>query len=333
MRKAPIKKHRFVAARRSACWYLAVTLLSLAGNANAAEFLAGQTNHAPMAGLFLLSAVEVHDRTAWTADWTTASHSARDGTNTNGVLFDGETSILSLGYSKNMSERWSVSVSVPYIWHSAGALDDFIDGWHDTFGLPDGIRNDRPNDLLELRYQDAGNDVFNLTRNTKGIGDIKLGARRQLGDLQGPWSLLVGLKAPTGSASRLTGSGSADATVALAWRHQSADGVWAFDANVGAAMLGDTDLELNDQNNAAAFGQFSAARRFGQKLTLGARMLLHSAAVDSGPDPLSDTAVGLVVGGSLALGRDWNLNITVTEDLSVEALPDVTFRIGIAFRR
>ncbi|MEO0574459.1 MAG: DUF3187 family protein [Pseudomonadota bacterium] len=333
MRKAPSKKHRLVSAHHAARCGVTVLALLLTGTAAATDFLAGERNRAPLAGVFLLNAVDVTDAPAWTADWTTASHSARDGSQATGILFDGETSMLTLGFNATLSDRWSAAVSAPYVWHSAGALDGFIDGWHDAFGLPDGIRNERPDDTLEFRYTDAGNDVFNLSRNTKGIGDMTLGARRQLGDLSGPWSLLLGLKLPTGSAEKLTGSGSADATVALGWQQQSTQSGWSFDANLGAAFLGDADLTLRNQNDTVVFGQLSAARRITQALTLGARIQVHTAALSNGPDPLSDTAVALVLGGSLALGRDWQLNITVTEDLSVEVLPDVTFRVGLAFKR
>ncbi|MEL6870293.1 MAG: DUF3187 family protein [Pseudomonadota bacterium] len=332
MRNTSDKEHLCATHRNHWQALRLICLLVVAGSAGADDFLAGERNRAPLSGLFLLNAVNVTADDSWRADWTTISHSARDQNADGAILFDGETSVLALTMNKRWSQRWSTSATLPYVWHSGGALDRFIDNWHNAFGLPDGIRNDRPRNALQFEFATPDDVVLARTQNTHGIGDMTLGARRSLGQPDSAWSLLLGLKLPLGDAARLTGSGAMDATIALGWTNTTDDQRWQFTANAGVALLGDADIKLQRQRSNTAFAQFSVVRRVSERLRLGARIYTHGAPLAAGPDAVSATAVGLAVGGQLALGDEVALNITVGEDLSVEVLPDVSFRIGLTMR-
>jgi len=51
-------------------------------------------------------------------------------------LFGGETTRLTFTYERGVGENFEWGIRVPYVSHDGGSLDTIIDGWHDTFGLP-----------------------------------------------------------------------------------------------------------------------------------------------------------------------------------------------------
>lgn len=312
---------------------LTLGLFAFGSRAETLDFVAGTRNLSPVAGLFALEPPVPRAGDGIALSLATASHSVGESEGNDVVLFDGETTVLSLTATRSVGEDWRVALTLPCVWHETGSLDAFIDDWHAWFGFPDGIRDDVPRDDLRFRYLRAGTPAVDLTRNTRGVGDARLAAAWSPAALSSRGlSLALGLKLPTGSADRLTGSGAADVSAALHWQRGAPDRRWAFDASAGVAFLGDADIDLGNQRRVAWLGHFGAAYRVSDGFTLGARAQLHTGPVSDAPDPLSATSVIVVVGGALQLGSDWRLDIAVDEDLNVETAPDVVFRAGLVRR-
>lgn len=316
----------------------AVMVLSLglaAGGAHAQtpDFTAGTRNLSPVAALFALEPPVPRAADGVSLSLAAVSHSIGESEGNNVVLFDGETNVLSLTATRGVGANWRLALTLPYVWHDSGTLDSFIDDWHSWFGFPDGIRDEVPRDDLRFEYRRGGERVIDLTRNTRGIGDLRVAAGWSPPALSSRGlSLSLGAKLPTGDAAKLTGSGAVDISAALHWRRDEADRRWAFDASAGVALLGEADIDLGDQRRVAWLGHLGAAYRITDRLTLGGRAQFHAGPVADAPDPLSAASVIVVVGGAVAFGRDWRLDITVDEDLNVETAPDVVFRAALVRR-
>lgn len=312
---------------------LSLALLATAGRADTLDFANGVRNLSPVAGLFGLAPPLPDGDDGIAVRLATASHSIGESEGNDAVLFDGETTELSVTATWSPGAEWRFSATLPYLWHSAGALDGFIDDWHAFFGFPDGIRDDVPRNQLRFQYRADGQSVIDLTRNRHGPGDARVAARWSPRRLAAHGlAVAVGVKLPTGSASRLTGSGATDVSAVLNWQRDRPDARWALDASAGVSRLGDADIALPGQRRTVWIGHFGAGYRVSDRFVLGARLQAHQGLVRDAPDPLNDASIIITTGGSLALGDAWRLDITVDEDLNVETAPDVVLRLGLARR-
>ncbi|MEO1596208.1 MAG: DUF3187 family protein [Pseudomonadota bacterium] len=297
------------------------------------DFTAGTRNLSPVAGLFALEPPVPKQQDGMILSLSTVSHAIGESEGNNVVLFDGETNVLDAVGTFRLGDDWRVAITVPYIWHASGSLDPLIDDWHAFFGFPDGIRDDVPRDDLRFEYLRGGTPVVDLTRNTRGLGDVRLAASWSPAPLaRHGLSLALGVKLPTGDAEDLTGSGSTDVSAALHWRRQAPTSRWLVEGSAGVAALGDADLALGDQRSTAWLGHVAVGYTVTPNVVLGTRLQLHSGPVADGPDPLSATSVLLTTGGSIAFNDDWRLDITFDEDINVETAPDIVFRFALSRR-
>src|SRR5690606_20243831 len=137
---------------------------------------------------------------------------------------------LGLGYG------WEVGLVLPYLQHSGGGLDGFIENWHDVWNLPDGGRPQAPRDVLQYRYSRDGAVLLDVRESQSGLGDVQLQAAYQLWQNDRSVAALAAtVKLPTGDAARLTGAGATatDITFAISTDDWWGSGLRAF-ANIGA---------------------------------------------------------------------------------------------------
>ena len=127
------------------------------------------------------------------------------------VREDYELDRLLLRYRFGLGKGNDLTVEAPLMSRSGGLLDGVIDIWHRyVLQIHDNIRDGQPygRTLIELpghaRYGSAG-----------GLGDISIALSHQVD----PRLLAsTAVKLPTGSPSKLFGSGAADFGAALQWR-------------------------------------------------------------------------------------------------------------------
>jgi hypothetical protein len=240
------------------------------------------------------------------------------------IALDGETWRNSLFVSKRFGDGWSVSFELPHYRVSGGVLDDLIDGWHSTFGLPDGGRNARGDSELLFAFQRDGQDVFRLADDRSGLGDVQLGIGYRLGRQDGVYAN-AWVKLPTGDEASLAGSGATDWAVTLlrprdvVVRGRAAGYFWGL----GAARLGRVELVAFDQERsvflAVAGGSLSIAERFGVKLQLD----FHSRVYRSELEQIGDDGLQATLGGWWQFAQRGSLEFGVNEDLQVNTSPDV----------
>ena len=122
-----------------------------------------------------------------------------------------------------IGNRLELGFEIPYIFQNGGFLDGFIEDYHNTFGLPQGGRDQAPKGRLLFNYQRNGANLFQIDKSNSGIGDVRLTAGFQLYREEGEGSHALALRAsfkvPTGDSNELHGSRSTDLALWLTGRH------------------------------------------------------------------------------------------------------------------
>lgn len=263
-------------------------------------------------------------------DWGTAQEK---------LIIDGESERMTLALRYGVSRGVEVGVDVPVVAYSGGIFDGFIKEWHRFLGLPQGNRTDTKEDQLLFEYDQNGRERLRMDNSTVRIGDVRVSGAWQL--YQGgsanrkALALRASLKLPTGSSSRLTGSGSTDLAVwlsgssdyPLSWGHATVFG------GVGGMAMTDGDVLQDQRENLVGFGSLGAGWSPMDKFALKVELSSHTAFYkESDMKPLTSPAVVLLFGGTYAISPATALDIALAEDLNVNASPDVALHLGLSHR-
>lgn len=157
-----------------------------------------------LAGPPVLAANESETRVR--LDWTTEYFER--GNDREALTLDAETRRLALSYRRGFGgsivplQGWEWSAELPLLDSGGGSLDGLIENWHELFGLPNGGREQAPRDRYRIRYVRDGVTLLDLEKGQTGLGDLRLGVGRALGER---WTLRAMLQLPTGDAGRLSG--------------------------------------------------------------------------------------------------------------------------------
>lgn len=263
-------------------------------------------------------------------DWDTAQEK---------LTLDGESERMTLALRYGIARGMEVGVDVPVVAYSGGIFDGFIEEWHRVFGLPQGNRTETKEDHLLFQYDKNGQERLRMDNSTVRIGDVRVSGGWQLyrDGSANPKALALraSLKLPTGSSSRLTGSGSTDLALwlsgssdyPLSWGHATVFGA------VGGMAMTDGDVLKDQRENLVGFGSLGAGWSPMEKFALKAELSSHTAFYkDSDMKPLSSPAVVLIFGGTYAFSPATALDIALAEDLNVNASPDVALHLGLSHR-
>lgn len=241
------------------------------------------------------------------------------------ISLDGETYRLAYNYRHGINDDTEIGVEIPFIVHNRGFMDNFIEGWHDAFGLTNSERNKTPSNSLNYQYSLNGNPVTTIASASQGIGDIRLFAARQLHKTtDSALSLHVSLKLPSGDAKQLHGSGATDlsASVAHIKRNWLTPLQFTSFANAGLLYLSKGDVLSNMQKSLVGFGSTGLIWDEYDLIDLKAQLDFHSSVYDSGLDQLGSNTIQLTVGGSIHFNPTTRLDIGVGENLLTDTTPD-----------
>jgi hypothetical protein len=245
------------------------------------------------------------------------------------LVLDGETTRTAVSFTQGVAERWSIGAEVPIFHVSGGVLDDLIDGWHSTFALPDGGRNNRPEgELLFVMGNQAG-PFFELDEPQTGLGDVQLTVARSFGSSDG-FVLQAAVKLATGDEEMLAGSGSTDWSLTfmrsrpLPMRKRASGYFWG----IGVVHAGDpTLIDFASEEwvyTAILGGTWQPWRRFGLK----AQLDYHSPFYNSPLEEIGEAAIQASLGAWMSRNdRSW-LEFGIVEDLEVSTAPDVVLKIA-----
>ncbi|ACM22151.1 hypothetical protein Geob_3814 [Geotalea daltonii FRC-32] len=254
-----------------------------------------------------------------------------------GILLDGESERTTVALRYGAAQGVEVGLDVPLIGHGGGISDGFIEGWHDFFGLPQGGRKEAPRNRLLYSYEKDGVERLRVDDSSFGIGDVRLSAAYQIyGNGPGAATLRTSLKIPTGSSAKLHGSGSTDLAIWITGSRDNALekwGHWTIFGAAGGMAMTDGKVLKEQQNNLVGFGTigigWSPADVIAFKTQLSAHTPFYG---DSSLPELGDSAVQLIMGGTIAFSPTTFLDIGVSEDLAVYTSPDVALHLALTRR-
>ncbi len=222
-------------------------------------------------------------------------------------------------------QDWLFNINIPLIRNSAGFLDQTIVGWHDFFGLPQGGRDQAPNNRILMRYRNTQGDVFSLSQSDSGVGDIQLAAGYRLSPRDQIW---LGVEIPV-SNDPLLSSQASDFALWYSHSAQTRHYLMPF-AMLGLSIPAEGGLFNHRIKPLFTFGQFGLLYTWRPAFQLLAQADFHSNIVKHGElDALSNS---LQAQFGLRLPRvspDFQLDLFFSEDIYPGHAPDITF--GIRF--
>lgn len=246
-------------------------------------------------------------------------------------LIDAEHVRAALALRYGIARRWQLEISVPLIDFDGGSLDSAIEGFHDTFSLGQAGRLGTPRDAFLLYVGAQGRELYRDRAPGTALGDISVGAKVDLlptgHALPFQLALEAVAKLPTGSESRLTGSGALDFGAQLVLTRYFARS--CLHASVGAVYLGSSEiLDLGGQLRFSAMAAFE--RAVGSKSSLIAQVTLSES-------PFEDLALGeleefstLVTAGLKTVAGRQVVFFGITENiLNFNNSPDIGLHFGV----
>lgn len=267
----------------------------------------------------------------------TANNFSRDVTATETILLDGESSRIDIVLRYGFGSRLELGVALPYVSQSGGVFDSFIDGWHDSFGLPDGGRSNAASGRFHYLYQRGGLTLLDITESASGPGDLSLSAGLKLYERRTPdgdrlASLRLGVKLPTGDSDHLLGSGATDVSLALAASDSGllTDKKLTLFASGGLLLVGEGDVLPTLQRRVVCFGTLAGALRLNSWLAFKLQLDSHSPFYeDSALRQLDAWAAQLLLGAAIDLPGHVLLDLGVAEDIAVDTGPDIVFHLAL----
>jgi hypothetical protein len=268
-----------------------------------------------------------------------ANNSLDDSAGTERVVVDGETYRTTLVGRYGIAQGMELGVEIPYITHSGGFLDAFIESYHGAFGFPQGDRERAPRGRLLYQYQRNGINRIKVDGFGSGLGDVRLTTALQLhpklNESPTALALRASLKLPTGETDQLHGSGSTDMALWLTASddHKLHSGHWTLFGAAGILGMSDGKILADQQRNWVEFGTigigWSPLPWFGFKMQLNGHTSFFK---DSDLVELNGHSAQLTVGGTFAVFSQTTVDIGVTEDLIIKTAPDVVFHIAVQSR-
>ncbi len=248
------------------------------------------------------------------------------------IFIDGETHRANIQFRYGVNEAIELGIDVPYLSHDSGGLDSLIEDWHDFFGFPDGGRPDFPRNQLQFSYVRDGQLISSVTSSNDGVGDVSLSMGYQLSQTETrQWALRTAVKLPTGDADDLHGSESTDVSLGLNVSDQGLLQQYniSLHATAGAMWMDGGEVLEEWQEDFVLYGSSTLSWQASSNVSLKFQLDAHTAFYDSALTELGDDSAQLILGGAIRLGKNWVLDLAVSEDIAVDTAPDVVFHIGI----
>jgi hypothetical protein len=227
-----------------------------------------------------------------------------------------------------VGERFAVQGQLAWRQLSGGSLDSLVESWHELFGLPNGSRNRLPEDELLIEYRSGASTLLRVDDESSGLADLPLAFGYQLiASDQGAVATWLTIKAPTGKPADFTGSGATDVAVSLAGERQLSER-WQLFGQANVAWLGNGDVLADLQQDFAGSLLAGTTWQAWRGLELTAQLEANTAVMDTGTDVDGD-AVVLTLGGRHRTDAGWAFDFGFSEDLQVDASPDIVFVLGV----
>ncbi|TNF55940.1 DUF3187 family protein [bacterium] len=245
------------------------------------------------------------------------------------INLDMEITELNLRYKRIINNFIEFNFDVPILIFGGGFLDDFLDGYHNMFGLPDYGRSERP--LNSFLYEVRHNDKIVVKGNSgTGLGDLRLTFKKPLfSGSKYAFSLKGDVELPTGSAEEGFGNGSIDAAVSLLTDIVLSDNIMTY-WNAGAVFPGPVRGHGKVDLKSFIYGGASIEALFRDRFSIIAQLYGQS---DLYPETnitaVDRTAYLLAIGGRYHTERS-SFELSLTEDINTAGAPD--FIVNLTYK-
>jgi hypothetical protein len=250
------------------------------------------------------------------------------------LFADGEATQLSLDYRRGLGSGWEAGLYAPLLIQGGGILDSTIEGWHDLWGLPNGSRQNFPQNRYRFEYVRNKKTVLDVSQGSAGLGDLQLGLGRRLDQCL---ALRGMLQLPTGDASHLGGNGAfggalwLDGELPLHLQSRWLRG-WSVQVSGGVGYTGGGQVLPQMQKHVLPFGAVGLQYRISQRWSAGLQVYLHDSPYrNSELAPLTRVAAPLTARLSWRAAPRTTLHLGFQEKASVLASPDFGVFLGVAF--
>jgi Protein of unknown function (DUF3187) len=247
------------------------------------------------------------------------------------VQLDGELQRWQMSFSKPISDTLNMRLELPFIRISGGHLDNFIESFHDIFGMPNGNRDVVPTNRLLIQHRRDGVTDFSMTTARSGVGDVTLRLGKHLDSDQDAASIFsntlwVSIKLPTGSADKLTGSGAVDMAFSLA-ASQRFSSRFVTHQQVSMSILGKGERLTGQQQSKVWSGSIGidgdVTQHWGAVLQLDGNTKVFSSELR-----ILGPTLQLSVGPRYQSAH-WRGELIIVEDIATDTAPDVQFQLAV----
>jgi hypothetical protein len=310
---------------------LGVLLLALATPLAASEPLAIRDQNPLIRGLYLpvwSDDLPAGDRFAQRFTLTVSNTTNLERATGEALRVDGEALELRWLLSWQPLDGLQVRFTLPLVYYSGGTFDDLVDGWHELFGLSDGSRPLVPSDDLMYYYLSDQGMLLEKQGGT-AFGDAALEAGLQLHQSDRVQvSAWLGIEAPTGDSSRLTGNDHWDVGTWLEYG-QALNDQLSVEARVGVVRPGSAAPLPLPPSDWVAFGSLGTTWEASPALAVRLQLDAHDGMVEDTALRFLGEVLQLSVGAQLRSAGGWRWEIALTEDLRVDASPDFALQLSL----
>lgn len=263
-----------------------------------------------------------------TADFAVANISLDQRSSRETLQLDAELQRWQISFTKPLSNTLAVRIDIPYVRISGGRMDNFIESFHDTFGLPNGNRDLWPVKRLWLQHARNGQTDYALSHAQNGMGDLKLRLGKQLNaEPRFTSALWFSLKLPTGNADTLTSSGGTDAALSFV-SSQSVGMRFTTEQQISISRL-ETGRRLTSQQEAWVWsGLVGLDTQLTSRWSAALQLDGHSRVFNSEVRALG-SALQLSLGPRYRSAA-WNGVLLISEDVAVDTAPDVQLQLQVS---
>jgi hypothetical protein len=257
------------------------------------------------------------------SNFATTDTTARDS-----YTLDGEVLEVRVQAEHSLGADFAVRGELAWRDLSGGSLDSLVENWHDLFGLSSGSRNRLPQDALLIEYRRGESTLLQFDEASSGLADMPLSFGYQLiATERGALATWLTLKLPTGKAEDLTGSGAMDVALSLAGERQLS-GHWQVFGQANVVWLGEGDVLADLQQDFAGSLLAGVTWQGWRSFGVTAQLEANTAVLDTGTH-LDGDAVVLSLGGRYQTVSGWAFDFGFSEDIAVDASPDIVFLLGV----
>ena len=245
------------------------------------------------------------------------------------LRFDAETHETRFSAAYAFNERWSLRGSIGHLWIGAGFLDGPVERFHRIFGFDNGDRGLLGDPAPGIEVSRNNSPIYTLDRSQSSVAPLLLDLSRQwkLGD-DGLGGIALGAKAPIGSRSALSDSGSADISLS-AFALLPIGTRWTVGARAGLLHQFNNHLLGDSANAQVPFLGLMVRYRIGQQWSAWLQSDAHGALYRDLPDLLGSAGNQVNFGLGRRFGDRAELQVTMGEDLPALHASDIVLTFNL----